>query len=65
MFKSILKHEAELVQLYGKVPKKLLPEIELTADDFHYMKQFTEAFEPIYHIKQFFRWLKANLWGNF
>ncbi|KAJ6644591.1 hypothetical protein Bhyg_09560 [Pseudolycoriella hygida] len=33
-----------------RVPTKLLADIELTADDFHYMQQFTEAFEPVYKL---------------
>ncbi|KAJ6639447.1 hypothetical protein Bhyg_12192, partial [Pseudolycoriella hygida] len=33
-----------------RVPTKLLADIELTTDDFHYMQQFTEAFEPVYKL---------------
>lgn len=50
MFVSILKHEDDLKNLFSRVPKKLLPKIYLSAEDFNYMTKFNEAFDPIYKL---------------
>ncbi|KAG4071218.1 hypothetical protein HA402_008953 [Bradysia odoriphaga] len=50
MFVSIVKRKHDLENLYERVPTKILPNIFLSSDDFQYMKDFNEAFDPIYDL---------------
>lgn len=50
MFETIIKKKESLQSLYARVPPKLLPDIHLTPEDFKYMADFNEAFEPVYKL---------------
>lgn len=50
MFVSIVKRKDDLETLYARVPQKILSNIYLSPDDFQYMKDFNQAFEPIYDL---------------
>lgn len=48
MFLSILKNRLHLEEMYKKIPEILKKDIFLNAEHFEFIKNFTEAFAPIY-----------------
>lgn len=48
MFESVLDKQIEFNDMYGKLPNDLKKNVYLGDDDFLFMRQFTEAFRPVF-----------------
>lgn len=48
MFKEILKKEDAFKKMFDRLPDNLKKSILLEQDDFLFMRQFTDAFQPVY-----------------